>query len=185
MNTKHFLVMTKYFYGLLLTVGLLACSSNPQNEAGFEKEEVSKQEEVTPQTLQFSDLEGNAIELDDFEGKAIFLNLWATWCRPCIMEMPSIEQAYQELKEEGYVFLAASYEDPEKIREFADKQDFTFPFIHLKSDMQALGVQSIPTTYIYNESGEVVARIIGSREWDSPELMARLQEWKTAEPGRE
>lgn len=178
-------MMTRYFYYVLLAGWLFSCSSNPQNEAGFEKEEVSNQEEVTPQTLQLTDLEGNAIALDDFEGKAVFLNLWATWCRPCIMEMPSIERAYEELKDDGYVFLAASYEDPEKIREFAGKQDFTFPLVHLKTDMQALGVQSIPTTYIYNESGEVVARIIGSREWDSPELMAKLQEWKTAEPGRE
>lgn len=177
--------MTKYFYWLLLSGLLIGCSSNTQNEDGFEKEEVSNQEEVTPQTLELIDLEGNTIALDELEGKAVFLNLWATWCRPCIAEMPSIEEAYRELKDDGYVFLAASYEDPEKIREFASKQDFTFPFVHLKTDMQALGVQSIPTTYIYNESGEVVARIIGSREWDSPEIMAKLEEWKTAEPGQD
>ena len=175
--------MIKYFLPLLLFSLLTACSSqNTSDEGNFEKGEASNQEDVTPENLELVDLEGNPIQLSELKGKAVFLNLWATWCRPCLSEMPAIENAYQELKDDGYVFLAASYEEPEKITEFAQKQDFTFPFVHLKSDMQALGVQSIPTTYIYNEDGEVVARIIGTREWDAPEVIAKLQEWKTAVP---
>jgi len=180
--TENFLKMRYYFLLLLLSYALISCSSNTNNEGSFEKGGASIQVEVTPQTLELTDLEGNEVNLSDMKGQAVFLNLWATWCRPCLMEMPAIEQAYQELKDNGYIFLLASYEETEKIREFAQEQDYTFPLVHLKSDMQALGVQSIPTTFIYNESGEVVARIIGTREWDSPAVMAQLESWKTAEP---
>lgn len=174
--------MKKIIYFFVSLLVLSACGSPDNSEsANTENNLVEQQEEVSPQTLSLTDLEGNPIKLSDLKGKAVFLNLWATWCRPCLMEMPAIEKAYQELKDEGYVFLAASYEDTEKISEFASKQDFTFPFVHLQTDMQALGVQSIPTTYIYNEDGAVVARIIGTREWDSPEVLAKLKEWKTAE----
>lgn len=172
----------KYFFPLIFALLFMHCSSkNTTHEANTEQEETSSEEEVSPENLELSDLEGNPIQLSDLKGKAIFLNLWATWCRPCLSEMPAIENAYQALKDEGFVFMAASYEDPEKITEFMQKQDFNFPFVHLKSDMQALGVQSIPTTFIYNEDGKVVARIIGTREWDAPEVIAKLKAWKTAE----
>ncbi len=175
--------MIKYFYLLVLACTLLpSCSSNTNNEGNFEKGEANNQVEVTPQTLELTDLEGNKLNLNGLKGEAVFLNLWATWCRPCLMEMPSIEKAYQKFKDNGYVFLLASNEAPEKIRAFAQEQDYTFPFAHLKSDIQALGVQSIPTTFIYNESGEVVARITGTRAWDSPKVIAKLESWKTAEP---
>ena len=173
----------KLFFPLIVSLVFFSCSSNTgSTEANFKKEEVSNQKEVTPENLELTDLEGNSIQLSDLKGKAVFLNLWATWCRPCLSEMPAIENAYQELKDDDYVFLAASYEKYEKIIGFAQKQDYNFPFVHLKSDMQALGVQSIPTTFIYNEEGKLVARIIGTREWDAPEVIAKLKEWKTAAP---
>ncbi len=172
----------KYLFPLICALLFTNCSSNSTtSEADTGQEEISSQEEVTPENLELTDLEGNPIQLSNLKGQAVFLNLWATWCRPCLSEMPAIEKAYQTLKDEGFVFMAASYEDPQKITEFMQKQDFSFPFVHLKSDMQALGVQSIPTTYIYNDEGKVVARIIGTREWDDPEVIARLKAWKTAE----
>jgi thiol-disulfide isomerase/thioredoxin len=169
---------------LTTIVILTACSSGQQNADGnsFEKAEVKNQQQVSPQTLEMTDLRGDPISLDEYRGQAVFLNLWATWCKPCLMEMPAIEAAYNELKDEGFVFLAASYEEPEKIAAFADKQDYTFPFVHLATDMQELGVQSIPTTYIYNQDGEVVARIIGTREWDDEAVLAKLRQWKSGEP---
>lgn len=174
--------MKYYFLQVLIIPIILSCSPNTNDEGNNENGSDSDQVEVTPQTVELTDLEGNKVDLSSMEGKAVFLNLWATWCRPCLMEMPSIQRAYEKLKDDGYVFVLASNEASEKIRAFAREQDYTFPLVHLKSDIMALGVQSIPTTFIYNESGEVVARIIGTREWDTPEIMAKLENWKTAEP---
>ncbi|MFP4094266.1 MAG: TlpA disulfide reductase family protein [Cyclobacteriaceae bacterium] len=173
--------MFRFYFSILVLFS--ACSNQGEKDSSeFEKAPAANQEEVTPTTLELTDLEGNAIHLDEYEGKAIFLNLWATWCRPCLMEMPAIEAAYEDLKNEDYVFLAASYEEPETIKEFMQKHDYNFPFVHLKTDMQALGVQSIPTTFIYNQEGEVVAQIVGTREWDEAAVMSQLRAWKTANP---
>jgi len=156
---------------------LMSCGTNNERQENA----IGLAQEVTSPTLKLSDLEGNKIELSQFEGKGVFLNLWATWCKPCLMEMPAIESAYQTLKDQGYVFLAASYEAPEKIREFKEKNNYSFPIVHLQSDIQALGIQSLPTTLIYNQQGALVEQVVGTRAWDDPQIIDQLKSWKVAD----
>ena len=76
---------------------------------------------------------------------------------------------------EDYVFLAASYEDLGKIQKFADKQDFSFQFVHTKTSLEELNVHSLPTTFLINSKGELAETVIGSREWDQEEAMNQLK----------
>ena len=115
------------------------------------------------------DLEGNAIDLDEFKGKVVILNFWATWCKPCISEMPSLDRLAKKSGVEELVILAASDENIDKIGRFAERNPHDFTYVHLKSNVYSLGLSVLPTTYIINRKGEIVEKIVGAREWDSEE----------------
>ncbi len=125
-------------------------------------------------TSLYIDLEGNPIELSDYKGKRILLNFWATWCRPCIEEMPSLLNAQNILQKEDYVFLLASDQSIKTIEAFKNKKKFDFNFIRLTGSLAQLKIQALPTTFVYNREGEKVDEITGGVEWDSEEIMNRL-----------
>lgn len=158
---------------------LVGCSS-PENISSQTEvsEEIETQmvanTEVDITSIELVDLEGNPISWETMKGKKVFLNFWATWCKPCIVEMPSMSEAAEQLGED-YVFLAASYEDLAKIQKFAEKQDFTFQFVHTKTPIESLNIYSLPTTFLINSSGELVETVIGSQEWNQTEAMNQLK----------
>lgn len=123
----------------------------------------------------YEDLEGNPVELSDFKGKRILLNFWATWCRPCIEEMPSLLKSKTILEKENYVFLLATDQSTEKIKSFIERKNFDFNYIRLTGSFAQLKIQALPVTFIYNEKGEKVDEISGAIAWDSPEIIERLK----------
>ena len=165
-RSLSFLVVNLIVAGLLLQ----SCKQG-QNSESTELEVT----EGTDEGIQLLDLEGNAINLEDYRGKVIFLNFWATWCKPCIAEMPSIEKLSKELGEDGFVFLAASDEKMEKIQRFAEKYPFDFQYVQLKTNVYQLGLSVLPTTYIIDSEGEIVDKIVGAREWDSSESIDMMK----------
>lgn len=132
-------------------------------------------DQIDISAIELVDLEGNSVDWDGLKGKIVVLNFWATWCKPCIMEMPSMDRAYQTLKDENFVFLAASYEAPEKIKRFVEKQSFSFSFVHMKASLEDLNIYSIPTTFIINREGELVKTVVGSREWNAQDTLNELK----------
>ena len=125
--------------------------------------------------IKLVDLDNNRIDLKQLAGKKIFLNFWATWCKPCILEMPSIERAQQILEPEGYVFLLASDEDIARINRFKASNDFNLNFIRVETPFPDMGILSIPTTLVIDEQGKIVINQIGAMEWDSPQVIDRLR----------
>jgi thiol-disulfide isomerase/thioredoxin len=125
--------------------------------------------------IELFDLDDNPIDLKSYRGKRIFLNFWATWCKPCILEMPSIERAQQLLAEDDYVFLLASDEGLGKINRFRATQDFSLNFIQVKTPFPDMGILSLPTTMIIDEQGRIVMNQIGAVEWDAPEILNKLR----------
>lgn len=115
--------------------------------------------------VKLKDLNNQEIDLDQFKGKTVFINFWATWCKPCLQEMPSIERAQVQLKNQKVIFLLASNEEPDLIKRFIKKHDYTFRFVHLEN-MEALNIQALPTTYIFNAEGKLKFSETGSRKWD-------------------
>ncbi len=149
-----------------------ACDSSGQKDVS---EGSNEQQPTDPlSNVELTDLEGNSVKLDDFAGKTIVLNFWATWCKPCIMEMPSMEAASTSLGE-GFIFLLASDEDIEKISKFREKQGIDLPFVQLQTGVQNLQITALPTTWIIRD-GKVLSEIVGSREWDT---QAHIEELKS------
>jgi thiol-disulfide isomerase/thioredoxin len=147
---------------ILFTIlfGLIACSEPVSDK---NKKLKNDQNKIVP--VKLADLDGHPISLDRFKGKTIFLNFWATWCKPCIREMPSIDSAQRLLSKNGIVFLLASDETPEQIKEFKEHYQFDLNFVRL-TNMEELSLYGLPTTYIYNPKGENVFAETGYRKWD-------------------
>jgi len=124
--------------------------------------------------IKLSDLDGEGIKLADFKGKIIFLNFWATWCKPCIAEMPSIQRAMGKIDKNDIVFLAASDESVEKIEKFRSRFDFSFQFIQVLDDYANLEIWSLPTTIIYDRKGKIVVNEAGARDWDADDIIEML-----------
>ncbi len=124
------------------------------------------------------DLKGKKSELNNFKGKVIFLNFWATWCGPCKEEMPSMEILFQQFKGKDFVFLSISvdYEEGEAVKEFIKKNRYTFPVLldPKCSVLDLYEVRRIPTTIIIDKQRKVIGRAIGPKDWKSQEVMLLL-----------
>lgn len=121
----------------------------------------------------FLDLEGNRVMLEEYRGKTVFINLWATWCPPCRAEMPHIESLYKKVSEqENLEFLMIALDKEfEKSKDFIDKKGFTFPVVHASYGLNAaLQSQSIPTTLVVDPNGEIVFYQEGMSNFDTQEF---------------
>lgn len=126
----------------------------------------------------FQDLDGNRAWLSEYKGKIVFLNFWTTWCPSCRIEMPSMERLYQKLKDQDFVILAVSLQEPaSKVRKFFRKYKLSFPaLLDPKGKAGELfRVISIPTSYILDRDGSIIGRAIGARKWDSAESVAMFK----------
>lgn len=144
----------------ILLIGVGGCK-----ESTKEKEATLLQENKGFAKVRLTDLNNQPINLDQFKGRTIFINFWATWCKPCIQEMPSIKNAQELLSKNGIVFLLASNESPDQINEFKNDHDYNFNYVRLVN-MEELNVEVLPTTYIFNPKGELAFSEMGYRKWD-------------------
>ena len=110
-------------------------------------------------------MNGKAWTLKDLKGKVVMLNFWATWCPPCRKEMPDLEALYKQFEPQGLVILGISDDDPEKVREFVQKQGTTYPVLLDAGSKvnELLHIQGIPKTFVYNREGKIVAESIDMR----------------------
>ena len=123
---------------------------------------------ITLESIKLASLTGEDIDMNEFKNKTIFINFWATWCKPCIQEMPTIENAQAQLKNKGVVFLLASNENIDEIESFKEKRKFELRFVQVQN-LEGLNIQALPATYIFNPQGELVFSEVGYRMWDTPE----------------
>ena len=119
--------------------------------------------------LQFSDLENNIFTIQDFKGKNLFINYWATWCNPCLAEMPYMAELYENFKdEEDIIFLYLSREKLEVIKNYIPKDESLqqLPIYKIITDDEFFATSGIPTTFIINSDGEVIVKDLGSAFWN-------------------
>jgi thiol-disulfide isomerase/thioredoxin len=155
------------FQLLILSFVFSDCTSSKKSSDKEEKEQIRNSIEIT-------DLNGVEIPLKKFEGKVIFLSFWATWCAPCIKEMPSIDSVSSKFEDE-VVFILASNEEVENIRQFKEKRPFKLNYVHIKTSPESLGVYALPATFIFDKNGDLAFEEFDSRNWNSEESFALIK----------
>jgi thiol-disulfide isomerase/thioredoxin len=129
--------------------------------------------------LSFVDLAGNTVNLADFTGKIVLVNLWATWCAPCLREMPSLERMQSRLGDKITVIAISEDRGGSKtVEPFIGKLGLRSVKTYLdpKSTAErAFKVQGLPTSFLIDREGRVVGSVEGAAEWDSPKLLEVLK----------
>jgi thiol-disulfide isomerase/thioredoxin len=139
----------------------------------------SEAPQLLPATA-FSDEKGTSRTLRDFAGRVLVVNFWATWCAPCIEEMPSLDRLEASLGGEkfGVVAINQDRKGEEVAKPFLDKNGWSHLALYTDPRSQAvrdMAVRGLPTSLIVDGKGREVARLEGTAEWDSPEMVAALQ----------
>ncbi len=128
--------------------------------------------------LELMDMEGNISRLSDHKGKLIFLNEWATWCPPCIAEMPSIQNLYNKVKgNPNIVFVMLSMDDTnDKPRKFIQKKKYTFP-VYMASGRipKVFRSRSIPTTFVISPEGKIISKKVGMAKYNSKRFINYIE----------
>ena len=168
-STKKWLVA-----GLLVLVSVLSVAV----PAGVVAEEATPFDFTYPKqrlkapAFQLQDLNGNDVSLEIYRDKVVLVHFWATFCIPCLAEMPVLESLWQEYGGEGLVILgiAGDRGNTEIVHEFAEKTGVSFPVVH-DSDGRVRNqyeVAALPTTYLVGRDGKISGRAVGTRSWDEP-----------------
>lgn len=125
-----------------------------------------------------NDLSGSPVSLSDFKGTVVFLNFWAIWCGPCRSEIPSMQKLYEEMLDEGFVFLAVNIgESKEDVSAFAEKAGITFPVLldTTREVAKTYGASGIPMTWIIDTNGFIVGAAQGARSWNTSAVKEAIQ----------
>lgn len=122
-----------------------------------------------------SGLDGRPVSLSDYRGQVVVVNVWATWCPPCVDEMPSMEKLYQEFKNERFEILAVSIDSDgiAAVPPFMQKHGLTFPVLldSQASIRSSYGTTGVPETFIIDKQGILVKKVIGPLNWAAPEIL--------------
>jgi peroxiredoxin len=124
-------------------------------------------------------LGGGEVDLASHRGKVVVLNFWATWCPPCVAEMPSLERLHRALSPEGLsVVTVSTDEDREDLRAFVSQRGLTLPVLLDPGGRVAAGAYrttGYPETFLLDREGRILRHVVGPAEWDSPEMLADLR----------
>ncbi|MBI4724192.1 MAG: TlpA family protein disulfide reductase [Rhodomicrobium sp.] len=132
--------------------------------------------------LAFIDAEGKPHRLSKWRGKAVLLNLWATWCPPCRAELPSLDRLEAKLGSDKFTVLALSTDrtGPGQPAAFFAQQGIGHLAVYNDSTntaISSLGAPGLPLSVLLDKEGREVARLLGPAEWDSPETIAKIKEY--------
>ena len=129
--------------------------------------------------FQVIDINKQKIDISAFKGKTLFINLWATWCGPCRVEMPSIQNLYNVVDKDKVVFIMLSldHKDPyQKVSSFIKEKEYSFPVYFPSSELpRQLQVKTIPTTYIIDSKGKIVLKETGATNFDTEKFKTFLE----------
>ncbi|UOQ70395.1 TlpA family protein disulfide reductase [Hymenobacter cellulosilyticus] len=130
-----------------------------------------------PHNLPLLDMNGQEVNLSSLKGKVVFVNLWASWCPPCVAEMPGIHALYKKLDPKKVAFVMISLDqNPAKARNLLQRKGYTFPVYFPTDNLPApFDSNSIPSTVILAPDGQVAARHDGMADYDTPEFKAALE----------
>ena len=160
------------FVGVTVLVTILALSLN---DTSFEfPNQVAIESDIPAPDFSFPGLDGKKVRLSDFKGKVVLVNIWATWCPPCVDEMPSMEKLYRKFKEQKFEILAVSIDESGRkaVAPFMKKNRLTFPAL-IDSDgtiKSVYRIAAIPESFIIDKQGVLVKKIVGPLDWADPQV---------------
>ena len=160
------------FITFLSVLSVFAVENISAVEDPYEALRVVKPKTVKPAPLfTLKGLDGEKINLQDYKGKTVLLNFWATWCVPCKEEMPAMQKLYNAFEEKGFVILAVSLDKGERMEviSFVNEHSLTFPVL-LDPGQRARKkyfVTALPTSYLIGPEKKLKGFISGARDWDS------------------
>ncbi len=129
--------------------------------------------------LKLRDPEGNIIPLSDLKGKVIFMNFWATWCPPCVAEMPSIDNLHEEMGDEVAFVMLSLDKNFDKAISFNEKKDYDLPIYQLAGQLPAMYRSSaIPTTFVIDADGNLALTHKGMADYDTDDFKSFLNSLK-------
>ena len=158
----------------------------PAPEGPFAENFTFSNPPVPAPSVAFETLDGVSLTLAEFKGEVVLVNFWATWCAPCVREMPALERLHQALKDEGFLVMAVSEDlgGAAKVAPFLDRLGLKELPIFLDQSgerrgalAQAFGLNGLPATFLIDREGGVIAGLTGPAEWDSPEAMAFIRHY--------
>jgi thiol-disulfide isomerase/thioredoxin len=166
---------------LLLFAGVAACNNTvtqkTTNTTQAAPPPAATTEATTPKTeaaalpsFALADVNGKTVDLQQFKGKKLFVNLWATWCPPCRAEMPSIEKLFKAADKEKVQFVLLSLDnDFETAKKYVQANNLSVPIYYPAGNMPKLfEVEGIPATFIFNEEGKLIEQRVGSDDYNTP-----------------
>lgn len=145
----------------------------------FSPSEISEdeREELDNYDWELTTPDGELKNFSTSEGKVSIVNLWATWCPPCIAEMPSFEGLYEDYSDKAD-FYFVSFEESERLRNFMKRKNYSFPVYQpLSEGPEKLQSNSLPTTFVISKSGEILVKRTGAADWNSSAFRKKLDEW--------
>ena len=128
--------------------------------------------------LALRDLDGREIRLETFRGRTVVVNFWATWCAPCVAEMPSLARLREKLAASGVEVIGVNLqENAARIRPFAERLGLDFPIVrdHDGSASKAWGARVFPSTFVVSPDQRIALVAIGEIDWDAPDIEARVR----------
>lgn len=163
----------------LLVVPWMLRSDAAPNSAGTPSAPNKVEGTAANLELTLQDMNGNAVRFADYKGKVIVLNVWATWCGPCQVEIPELVEAYTKYREQGVVVLGVSLDDTaEMLREYAPTKQMNYPLLLMQDDFDdAYGpIFGVPITFFIGRDGTISRRHFGpvSKEQLDREIKALL-----------
>lgn len=146
----------------------------------YKKLAIEKPEKLTSAAdFTLENLSRKRVSLESLRGNVVFLNFWATWCPPCVQEMPSMEKLHREFKDKGLKVIAINYrETPAEVNRFFTKHKLTFTALmdYEGTVSERYQVWGLPATVLIDQQGQIIGKVSGARDWHSDPAIEFFQE---------
>lgn len=171
--------MSRQWITVLLIVGGLGAGAAALSRFGSSIERVEVGSKMPDYRLTDAHT-GDSLSLRErYKGTVTLVNIWATWCVPCRTEMPSMQQAYEALKDKGFHIAAVSIDEDadDTVNEFTASLGLTFDILHDRSTaiQKVYQTTGVPESFLVNREGIIVRRVIGAHDWNSPVNRALIE----------
>lgn len=128
----------------------------------------------------FRDVDGKVVSVSDFKGRVVLVNLWATWCPPCVAELPSLDMLHARLRDKGFAVVAVSLDrgDMKVVTDFLEARGVEHLTAYQDSDRDISAqweYSGIPASFLIDREGLLIERIDGPREWTSDEIIRKIE----------